>query len=67
MVDVHCHMQFYKFENDYDAVIKDAFAKGVTKIINVGTSVESSKKGVELAEKYDKLYAIIGVHPTPCG
>lgn len=63
MIDVHCHMQFHRFEDDYDAVIKDAFASGITKIINAGTSIESSQKGVELADNYDNLYAIVGVHP----
>lgn len=63
MIDVHCHMQFHKFEDDYDTVIKNAFAEGVDTIINVGTSIESSQKGVALAEKYQNLYAIIGVHP----
>ena len=63
MIDVHCHLQFQAFENDYDAVIKDAFSAGLTKIINVGTRIESSQKAVEFAEKYDKLFAIIGVHP----
>ncbi len=63
MIDVHCHLQFHKFEDDYDAVIQDALAAGITRIINVGTSVESSQKGIELAEKYEALYAIVGVHP----
>ncbi len=63
MIDVHCHLQFHKFENDYDTVIKDALTSGITKIINTGTSIESSKKGVELAGKYRELYAIVGIHP----
>lgn len=63
MIDVHCHLNFKAFEKDYDEVIKRAFKTGVTKIINVGTSLESSKKAVELAHKYDNLYAIVGIHP----
>ncbi len=67
MVDVHCHLNFHSFEKDVDKVIKSAFAKGVKKIINVGTKLDSSQKAIELAEKYDspagELYAIIGVHP----
>ncbi len=63
MIDVHCHMQFEAFADDYDQVIKDAFGAGVTKIINVGTRVESSQKAVEFAQNYDNLFAIIGVHP----
>lgn len=63
MIDVHCHLQFKAFEEDYEQVIKDAFSQGITKIINTGTSIDSSKKGVALTKKYENLYAIIGVHP----
>lgn len=63
MIDAHCHMQFHKFEGDYDSVIKEAIAKGVTKIVNTGTSIESSKKAVELAQEYENLFAIVGIHP----
>ncbi len=63
MIDVHCHLNFHAFERDYDEVIKKALTDGVEKIINVGTSIESSEKAIELAEKYENLYAIVGVHP----
>lgn len=63
MIDVHCHLNFHSFEKDYDTVIKQAFEAGVTKIINVGTKIDSSKLAVELAQKYKNLYAIVGVHP----
>ncbi len=63
MIDVHCHLNFHSFRSDYDEVIKRATRKGIEKIINVGTSVESSRSAVELAQKYDNLYAIIGIHP----
>ena len=63
MVDIHCHLNFHKFEDDYDEVIKRAREKVVTKIVNVGTKLDSSEWAVKLAEKYDDLYAIVGVHP----
>ncbi|MDZ4227943.1 MAG: TatD family hydrolase [Candidatus Levybacteria bacterium] len=63
MIDVHCHLNFHSFEKDYDQVIKSAFEAGVTKIINVGTKIDSSEQAVELAQKYENLYAIVGVHP----
>lgn len=63
MIDVHCHLNFGKFDKDRDEVIRKAFEKGAEKIINVGTSIEESKKVVELARKYENLYAIVGVHP----
>lgn len=63
MIDVHCHLNFKAFENDLEDVIKRAKEAGVEKIINVGTSIDSSIKAVELAQKYEDLYAIVGIHP----
>ena len=63
MIDVHCHLQFHAFKDDYDVLAKRAFAAGVTRIINVGTKLDSSEKGIEFAEKYDEMYAIVGIHP----
>lgn len=63
MIDVHCHLNFKAFANDYDEVIKAAFEAGVTTIINVGAKIDSSKRAVELANQYENLYAIVGVHP----
>lgn len=63
MVDVHCHLNFKAFANDLDEVIKQAEKNGVEIIINTGTSIESSRRAVELAEQYPNLFAIVGIHP----
>jgi hydrolase, TatD family len=63
MVDAHCHLNFQAFDKDFDEAIKRAFDQGVELIINTGTSIESSLKAVELAQKYKNLYAIVGIHP----
>ena len=63
MIDVHCHLNFHSFQEDYDEVINRAFEKGLTKIINTGTQITSSKEAVRLADAYNDLYAIVGVHP----
>ena len=63
MIDIHCHLNFHKFEEDYEDVMNTAFADGVRAIVNVGTQVESSQLAVELAEKHDNLWAIVGIHP----
>lgn len=63
MVDVHCHLNFKAFNKDYDEVIKRAVEAGVKTIINVGTQISSSERAVELAQEYENLYAIVGVHP----
>lgn len=63
MIDVHCHLNFHAFEKDYDSVIERAFKAGVTKIINVGTKIDSSEKAVEITKGRENLFAIVGVHP----
>lgn len=63
MIDVHCHLNFHSFKNDYDQVIKSALQAGVEKIINTGTKLDSSEEAVALAHVYKELYAIVGVHP----
>ena len=63
MIDAHCHLNFKAFEEDFDKVIKRAFGSGVTKIINVGTKLDSSEKAIKLTEKYENLYATVGIHP----
>jgi TatD DNase family protein len=63
MIDSHCHLNFQAFEQDIDEVIKNAHASGITKIINTGTQISSSKWAVELATQYPNLYAVIGIHP----
>lgn len=63
MIDVHCHLNFKAFSHDYEQVIQEAKKAGVDEIINVGTQVSSSKWAVDLADQFDNLYAIVGVHP----
>lgn len=63
MIDVHCHLNFHSFNKDYDEVIKRAREAGVSKIINVGTKIDSSKYALDLAGKYENMYAIVGAHP----
>jgi TatD DNase family protein len=63
MVDVHCHLNLHAFDKDYDEAAKRAFAAGVHIIVNTGTSIPSSRRAIELANKYENMYAIVGVHP----
>lgn len=63
MIDVHCHLNFKAFSEDFDSVIAQAQKDGVEIIINTGTNIESSRRAVELADKYPNLYAIVGIHP----
>lgn len=63
MLDAHAHLTFEAFDKDREEVIDRAFKAGVTKIITVGTQISSSKDALALAEKYDGIFAAVGVHP----
>ena len=62
-IDTHCHLDFPEFDQDRDEVIKRAKSQGIEYIINIGSSLEGSKKSLELAKKYDCIYATVGIHP----
>jgi len=64
LIETHAHLDYPDFANDLDDVIRRATEAGVTRIITIGTSVESSRRAVDLAEKYANIFAVIGVHPT---
>ncbi|AEH51100.1 TatD family hydrolase [Pseudothermotoga thermarum] len=65
--DTHAHLHFPHFEEDRDQLIKLFPSKGVEFVINVGIDVEDSKKAVELAKKYERIYCSVGVHPHEAG
>ncbi|MEN9647854.1 MAG: hypothetical protein RLY57_658 [Candidatus Parcubacteria bacterium] len=60
--DIHAHVNFAIFDTDRDEVIKRAKEADVG-MINVGTQIETSRQAVALAEQYEHLYAIVGLHP----
>ena len=64
LIETHAHLDYPDFAPDFDDILRRATDAGVTRIITIGTSVESSRRAVELAEKYPNVYAVIGVHPT---
>jgi TatD DNase family protein len=64
LVETHAHLDYPDFANDFDDVLRRATEAGVTRIITIGTSVASSRRAVDLAEKYPNIFAVIGVHPT---
>lgn len=64
LTDTHCHLYWNKFDEDREAVIQRAIEAGVKKMLVPGTTIETSKQAIELAEKYEQVYAAVGIHPT---
>jgi TatD DNase family protein len=63
LVDSHCHLQDPKFKSDVDGVIARAMDAGVTAMVVVGYDMASSRRGIEIADSYENVFAAIGVHP----
>lgn len=65
-IDVHSHLQFEQFAEDEAALVEQMRANGVASIV-VGVDLLSSRKALALAEKYEHLYASVGLHPNDAG
>ena len=63
LIDSHCHVLSSEYDN-VDEIIKDSINSGVEKIIINGYDLKTSKEAVELANKYDHVYAAVGIGPS---
>jgi TatD DNase family protein len=62
--DTHAHLDYPDYAGDLPEVVARAQAAGISKIISIGTSLESSRRAIQLAEKFPNVFAAIGWHPT---
>ena len=66
LFDTHAHLDDEQFDPDRDGVIQRAIEAGVTSMVAVGTTADSSDKSVQLADKYEAVYASVGIQPNYC-
>jgi TatD DNase family protein len=62
--DTHAHLDYPDYAPDFPEVLARAQAAGISKIISIGTTLASSERAIQLAEKNPCLYAAVGWHPT---
>lgn len=62
--DTHAHYDDEAFDEDREALLAGLPGQGIARVVNVGSSLDSCKRTLELAEKYDYIYAALGVHPS---
>lgn len=65
--DTHAHYDDEAFAEDRGELLADLPKQGIKRIVNVGASLASCKKTIELMEQYDYIYGAIGVHPSETG
>ncbi len=63
LVDSHCHLNADRFEGDADQVLGAARLAGVERILVPGWNLASSRRALDLVERFDWLDAAVGVHP----
>lgn len=64
MFDTHCHLNMPAFDDKLNEVIKEARESGVKQFLVPGTSLDNSKKAIDIVENYQNVYAAVGIHPT---
>ena len=64
--DTHAHYDDERFDNDRDAVLKSLPEAGIGAVVNPGCTADSSRAAIALAERYDIVYAAVGLHPENC-
>lgn len=63
MIDSHTHLDDERFDYDRDIVISNLEENGINRVYNIGADIESSRTTVELANMYENIFAVVGVHP----
>lgn len=61
--DSHAHYYDKVFDEDREKLLDELPKKGICRVINCSGNIEESYKSIELAEKYDYIFAAVGVHP----
>ncbi|MEQ1858332.1 MAG: TatD family hydrolase [Chthoniobacteraceae bacterium] len=64
LTDTHAHLDFPDFAADLDAVLNRARKAGVHRFITIGTTIEGSRRAIELADRFPMVWATVGVHPS---
>lgn len=64
VIDTHAHLDDPKFADDVADVVARAAAAGLERIVTIGTDAETSKRNVELAERFPLLRCAVGIQPN---
>ena len=63
LIDTHCHLTFEQLAGDIEAVVDRSRAASVVGWITVGTDPQQNRKAVDLANRFENMYAAVGIHP----
>ena len=63
LIDTHCHLTFEPLAGDVESVLERSISAGITAWITVGTDPEHNRRAIELANRFENMYAAVGIHP----
>lgn len=63
-IDTHVHLNADQYDEDLNEVIDRALENNVTKMVVIGFDRKTIQRAIELAEKYEFIYAVVGWHPV---
>ena len=66
LFDTHAHLEDEQLQPIFEDVLRDAETAGLVGINAIGTTLETSQACVNLAEKYEQIFASVGIHPNHC-
>jgi TatD DNase family protein len=64
LIDSHCHLDYFNEPGEQEEVVARAMAAGVGEMVTIGVTFEQSKQVLQIAEKFDNVWACVGVHPN---
>ena len=62
--DTHAHLDYPDFADELPQLVERAAAAGITRLVSIGTDLESSARAVALAERFPGVFAVVGWHPN---
>lgn len=62
--DTHAHLDYPDFADELDALVERARQAGVSQIVTIGTDLESSRRSIQLSERFSNVFAVVGWHPN---
>lgn len=64
LIDTHCHLDAEAFHQDLDEVILRAAAEGVSQLLTIGVTLETSQAAIVLANRHPAVSAVVGIQPN---
>ncbi len=64
LVDTHCHLDYFNQPGEEAQVVERARLAGVKTLVTIGVTLKQSQQAIDIAEKYDNVWACVGIHPN---